>query len=480
MKSLESQPDTGQSAARCPVSWGQKTFRSLEDPNYRWYAIAQLISSVGSRIQITALRWLLFELTSSNLVLGTVSFLGQAPLVLLGLSGGNMADRLDRRTLLFCTRAIMLLQALALSILTFYGKLELWHVCILALTLGVANAVDQPAKQAFISNLVKRGNVVNAVSLNSAFFHIAKTIGPIVAVACVGAFGAAGGEASCFLLNALTFALVLLVLSKLEIPALGAQVRTRKLEKPKELLAYASSNRTLSWVLILGGASFFFCLQYVLLMPDIAKTVHNKSIDGYGILMSSCAIGSFVAALCLANLERDEEDLLKVITLSAFCFGLFLIGFALSTDFYLSCALIFCSGFCSTSQMSGSTSLIQLVVDDGHRGRMLGLWMVTKSALGALGGIAVGWLANVFGSPVVLAGCGLLSAGLALPFALKARKSDAASGAPVEKEPKPEFDFTPSASAVSIASATKTVEVVPLQLSLSSDSSSPEVVETRV
>ena len=356
---------------------------------------------------MTAISWLVFQLSDSAFVLGLVNFLRQSPLILLGITGGWMADNFDRKKILIWTKVMMAVQALIMGVLTVYGVIELWQVLILATLLGVTNALDMPAKQALTYNLVRKSDLVNAVSLNTSSFHASRSVGPVLAVFVVSMFSSPQGEGVCFLLNAASYIMVIWALCRVDIKSAVAK---KKGDEPparmQEAFAFLSKNDEVRRTVILGAISSLLCMQYLVLMPVFAKDVLNREIDGFGILMSGAAVGSFSAAMLLANRGSAGMALLRGITTATLGFSICLIMFSFSTNFYLSIILATGIGFCSTMQLSASNSLIQLEVSDEMRGRVLSLWMINIAGLGPLGGLLIGWIASVYGAPITMATCG--------------------------------------------------------------------------
>ncbi len=397
------------------TSWTLVTFRSLKNPNYRNYAIAQLVSSCGSWVQLTAISWLVFDLTNSAMYLGTVSFLRQSPVLLFGFLGGWVADHFDRRRILISTKVVMMVQAMLLGTLTLTNNLNIWMVMILATTLGIANAIDMPSKQAFTFNLVEKKDLVNAVSLNSSSFHTARTLGPVIAALIVHHLGNRTGESTCFFLNAASFLVVIATLVKLkELSLEKADKSKKKTFDLKESLAFAAKHEDVKVTCILGAVTAFLCMQYIVMMPVFAKDVFQMGMNGFGTLMASAAVGSFLASLALANKGQDKEHLKKYIKVAAVAMASTLVIFANLNNFYLACLAATVLGFSGTTQLSGSNSLIQLAVDDSLRGRVLSLWMITVSGLGPTGGLIVGWAAQQYGAPVALTASGIVAGTIAL------------------------------------------------------------------
>jgi MFS family permease len=396
------------------------TFRSLKNSNYRLFAISQLVSNCGSFIQITAFSWLVFQLGHSAFILGLVNFMRHVPLLFLGVFSGWLADNYERKKIVLWTNISMAVQALLLGVLTISGHVQLWHVIVLATGLGIASAIDFPARQSLIFNLVPRSDLVNAVSLNTSSLHASRAIGPLIAAFIVALFGTPAGEGTCFVINAASFALVIytLMVIKLE-PQSKPDTKQKASHAIKTAASFVWKTPHLRRILVLGAVSSVLCMQYLVLMPVFAKTVLTRDIGGFGWLMAGAGTGSFIAALNLAHRATGGVTMQRGVILAALGFAISLMAFSVSKDFYLSVALAVAIGFTSTTQLSASTSLIQLAVEDRLRGQVLSLWMMTIFGLGPYGSLLVGWLAATYGAPYTMAGCGLVAALFSLYYLLQ-------------------------------------------------------------
>lgn len=398
--------------------WMIRTFSSLRNKNYRIYFTSQLFSNCGAWIQLTVISWLVLNLTGSAFMLGLVNFLRLSPITVVGFFGGFLADRFDRKKILICTKIIMFFQATTLGLLTLSGHLEVWHVLVLATLIGIANAIDMPAKQSITFNLVSKKDLVNAVSLNTSSFHASRAIGPVLAIFVVYLLGPQIGEGVCILLNGISFLFVVYALTRIKLESTVTESNREENRSMwggyKSSMQFVYQNPKVRTVFILGAISSLLCMQYIVMMPVFAKSVLMSGLEGYGVLMSFAAVGSFSGAMLLANKARTGQLLTPVIGVAAIGFAISLIVFSLSTNFLVSSLLAFVIGLFSTSQLSSSNSLIQLEVDDSLRGRVISLWMISVIGLGPVGGIVVGYIANQIGAPVTMACAGLISLVLCL------------------------------------------------------------------
>ncbi len=388
------------------------TFRSFRHRNFRLYFSGQLVSLSGTWMQSLAVNWLVFRLTKSAFMLGVVNFASLAPVLVLGLVGGWLADRLDRRKTLLAMQTLSMIQAIVLAILTFSGRLEVWHVICLAAFLGTVNAFEMPARQAFIVNMVTREDLVNAMSLNASLFHLSRVIGPALA----GFLVASAGEGLCFALNAVSFlaALVAILLIRVDKPA-EAHAAGRANSGVAEALQFAFATPAVRNVLGLAAAASLFGMQFLVLMPVVASEVLDREVGTLGALMAGVSIGSCAAALMLAN--RATGELLKR-GVGYACLGcsVALFCFAMSSNLYLSLVLTLPLGFLTTVQLSGSHALLQLAVCDELRGKVSSIWMMNILGLLPVGGLLVGWWANKYGAPAALTGCAAVCAVAALAY----------------------------------------------------------------
>jgi len=363
-------------------------------------------------MQNLAVNWLVFRLTKSALMLGVVNFASLAPVLILGLLGGWMADRVDRRKMLLAMQSLSMMQAIALATLTFSGKLEVWHIVGLAAFLGTVNAFEMPARQAFIVNMVPRDDLVNAISLNASLFHASRVIGP----AAAGFIVATGGEGLCFSLNALSFLAALLVILLIRVDrGDGVHPANQAPSGLAEALKFAFATPTVRNILGLAAAVSLFGMQFLVLMPVVASVVLHREVGALGALMAGASLGSCLAALTLAS-RATGELLERGVGYACLGFSVALFCFAMSGNLFLSIVLAVPLGFFITAQLSGSHSLLQLAVSDQLRGRVSSIWMMNMLGLLPLGSLMVGWLATRYGAPLALKGCSLVCALAAIAY----------------------------------------------------------------
>lgn len=386
--------------------------RALRHRNYRLFFVGQLLSLPGTWIQAVAQSWLIYRLTGSSVLLGLAGFAGQFPVFLMAPLGGAVADRMDRRRLLIGTQIASSLLALALAALTLSGQVAVWQVFVLAALLGVVNGFDLPARQAFTVEMVGREDLPNAIALNSSVFNAARLVGPAVA----GVLVATTGEGWCFLLNGLSYATVLAALLAIRLsrpertPAAGSL-----LTHIADGLRYVRGHLPIRSLLLLLGMVSLAGMPYAVLMPVFADRILGGGAQGLGLLMSCAGGGALVGALLLAA-RRSPRGLTAWVPWGAFGFGLGLVAFSLSRSFWLSALLLALTGFAMMVQMAASNTLLQLLVPDALRGRVMSLYSMMFMGMAPLGALLAGSLAELVGAPGTVGAGGALCMLAALWF----------------------------------------------------------------
>jgi MFS family permease len=373
--------------------------RALQHRNYRLYFTGLLISFTGTWMQGVAQSWLIYRLTDSEWLLGLVGFAGQVPIFLIAPFGGVMADRYSRYRILVITQVLSLLQAFALAILTLTHHISVSAVIALALFLGIVNAFDFPTRQSFLSELVEKEDLMNAIALNSSVVNSSRIIGPAVA----GLLVAWLGEGMCFLLNAISYLAVIAGLFMMK------EVR-RKEEKPtnsalsalKEGFDYVRRTAPVRALLLLLALVSICGLPYIVLMPIFADKILNSGASGMGLMLGAAGIGSLSAAITLAS-RRQVQGLGRVVAISVAIFGVLVIVFAFSRNLIFSTLLLVPMGFTVMLQMSGSNTLLQAMVDDRMRGRMMSFFSMSLMGMIPFGSLLAGAIARSIGAPKTLA-----------------------------------------------------------------------------
>jgi MFS family permease len=372
-----------------------RTFAALRYPNYRRWFVGQMVSLFGTWMQTTAQGFLIFELTRSPAYLGYVGFAAGVPVWLFTLVGGVASDRMSRRTLLVITQTAMMALAFVLAALTFAALVRPWHILVLAFLLGLANAFDAPARQAFVSEMVDRADLTNAIALNATMFNAATAVGP----AAAGVTYAWFGPAWCFTLNGLSFVAVITALLLMRLPALPARGSAASaVEDLREALAYLASQPVVAALIGLIGAMSLFGVSFVALMPAWAVTILHGDATTNGLLLSARGVGALVAALFIASLGRFTFKG-KLLTVGSFAFPVLLFVFAFMRWLPLSLLMLAGIGAGAILVMNLCNALVQTITPDALRGRVMGVYTLTFFGIMPIGALWVGMLAQGLGAP---------------------------------------------------------------------------------
>ncbi|MEW5957651.1 MAG: MFS transporter [Chloroflexota bacterium] len=388
----------------------QEALAAFKHRNYRLWFAGQLISLVGTWMQATALGYLVFELTHSPVYLGYVGFASGVPAWLFMLYGGVVADRMSRRTLLVLTQTVMMILAFILAALTFTGLIQPWHIVLLSLGLGVANAFDAPARQSFVVEMVGLEDLANAIALNSSMFNLATTTGPAVA----GITYAVVGPAWCFTINGLTFIAVIIALLWMQLSPPPARLRsTAVLDDLKEGLRYVASNTVIRTLIGTAAVMSFIGMAYVTLMPAWAVKILGGDAVTNGWLQSARGLGAFLGAAMIASLGRFNFKG-KLLTLGTFTFPCLLLIFAQVRWLPLSLLALVGIGWGFMIVFNMANTLLQTVVSNELRGRVVSVYTLNFFGFMPLGALLAGALAASFGEPMMVR----LSALILLGFAV--------------------------------------------------------------
>lgn len=357
------------------------------------------MSLIGTWMQMVAQAWLIYRLTGSATLLGLSGFASQIPVFLLAPLGGVIADRLNRHRIVVATQAVMMVLALALAALTLSGRVEIWHIFAIAALLGVANAFDIPARQAFVVEMVGREDLVNAIALNSSMVNGARVVGPAVA----GIVVAAVGEGWCFLLNGLSY---VAVIGALLLMRLGERPRVvsgaSAWESVVEGFVYSWQTAPVRALLLLLGLVSLMGMPYAVLMPIFADQILGGGANAYGLLMSASGVGALAGAASL-TVRRTVRGLGRWVAVSAIGFGVSLIAFSFSRSLWLSAVVLVPAGFCMMLEMAASNTLIQSMIPDRLRGRVMSVYSMMFMGMAPMGALMAGALAGPLGAPATVA-----------------------------------------------------------------------------
>lgn len=370
-------------------------FRSFQYRNYRLFFSGQSISLIGTWIQRITVPWLVYHLTGSVFLLGVVGFAGQIPTFLLAPFAGVMTDRWNRYHILIGTQIAAMIQALILATLYFTGTIEIWHIVLLSIILGCVNAFDIPARQSLVIEMVDRKEELgNAIALNSSMVNGARLLGPSIA----GMLIAFTGEGICFLINGLSYLFVIGSLLLMRItPRKNNSKNTSVLKELKEGFAYVTGFTPIKYIILLLGLVSLMGMPYTILMPVFAKEILHGGAHTFGFLMGASGLGAMIGTLYLAS-RKNVLGLGKIVPLSAGIFGLGLITFSLSRFFLLSLMLMVLTGLGMMSQNASSNTILQTIVDDDKRGRVMSFYTMAFMGTAPFGSILAGGLANIIGA----------------------------------------------------------------------------------
>ena len=390
--------------------------RALRHRNYRLFFAGQGISLIGTWMQRVAMSWLVYRLTGSALLLGVVNFTGQAPTLLFTPFAGVIADRYDRHRLLVATQVMAMVQAVLIAVLVLTNVIAVWHLVLLSLFLGIVNAFDTPIRQSLIVDMIEsREDLGNAIALNSSMMNGARLVGPSIA----GILIASVGEGMCFLLNAVSYVAVIAALMAMTIAAKKMRAQRPHIwEAWRQGVTYAFGSPPIRSVLVLLAVVSFMGMPYATLLPIFAQEVLHGGAQTLGFLMGAAGIGALIGAMFLAS--RDSMlGLETVLVVAAMIFGTGLIGFSLSRIFWLSCGLMIVSGSGMMVHMAAANTLVQTLVDDDKRGRVMSLHTMSVRGMVPLGSLIAGGLASQIGAPATLTLGGICCVLGALIFATR-------------------------------------------------------------
>jgi MFS family permease len=379
-------------AAVSPRASKRRTFAALAVPNYRRYFVGQATSLIGTWMQTAAQAWLVLSLTGSAAALGLIVALQALPVLLLAPYGGVVADRADKRRLMVALQTAMGLQALVLGLLTITGSARLWQIAVLAVALGVNNAFENPARQAFVLEMVGADVVRNAVSLNAVQVNVARAVGPAVA----GVLIATAGAGPCFLINAASFAAVVASLATMDRGALlPTPPAPREAGQLRQGLRYAASVSEIALPLAMMALIGALAYEFQVSLPVMARHALHAGAEGYGFMTASMGIGAIAGGLVVAARGRTG---LRPVTAAAGAFAIALVLAALAPDMPIELLALALVGAASVSFMSTGNSTLQLAAEPAMRGRVMALWFVALQGSTPIGGPAVGAIITLAGA----------------------------------------------------------------------------------
>lgn len=406
---------------------GARTLRRmLAAFTYRDFRVQWLgacTSSIGTWMQIVAQNWLVLSLTNSAFFLGLDAFLQQLPIILFTLIGGVFADRYDRRRTLLASQYVQMATSGMLALLMYLHVVQIWHILVLSFATGFAQSFGGPAYQSLIPSLVDKKDLPNAVALNSIQFNVARVIGPLLFGATLIVFNRWGyNEAqamnACFVLNSLSFVVVINTLMALRVKHIPPIASARMRDELQSGLSYVRHHGSLVALIVLAAATTFLGFAVLTFLPLFAQRVFHEGADTYSHLMAFSGAGSIVGALIVAWLGKFRRMGLTALVVQAL-YGLLIVGFAMSRVLWLSDLLLFLTGATLMVVFSTVTSLVQLIAPNEMRGRVMSIYMVAFRGGMPLGSLVSGYLATLVDAPIVIAANGILLVLVAVYFLVR-------------------------------------------------------------
>jgi MFS family permease len=405
------EPETASSGRQLPYA-----LRAFRHRNFCLFFLGQFVSRVGFWMQGMAQGWLVYRLSQSSLMLGLVAFAGQIPAVVLGLFAGVVADRFSRYRICMTTQTLFMIQALVLGFRTMYGNITEWEVFGLALFAGILQTFEMPARQSFLQDIVGREDLTSAIALNSALVNGARILGPTLA----GFIVAHAGEGECFTINGICYLAIIGGFLAMRLPAQPV-VQTAAVSTStfiREGVHYARHTPAIRLLLVFIGLLSLLSTPYTVLMPVFAKDILHGGPNSMGALMGAAGAGAVVSTLFLAR-NRDHNTLGRTITFSLIRFGVGLILFSFSRNFWLSLALLPLVGSGFMLPMSAANTLLQTLTPDHLRGRVMSLFLMMFMGAPPLASLLAGTAAPHIGAPLTVGLTGVACLACAGWFALR-------------------------------------------------------------
>lgn len=390
---LESIEPIPESPTRLP-----KIFSALQHYNFRLFWFGQMISLIGTWMQSVAQSWFVLQITNSPFLLGLVSTSAALPILLFSPWGGVMADRINKRNLIVTTQTSAMMCAFILATLILAGHVRYWHIIIIAFCLGIVNSLDAPSRQSFVIEMVGKEDLLNAIALNSSIFNMARIIGPAIAGLIISVIGVG----LCFLLNGISFLPVIVGLLLMK----GNFDPVRRMSESffqtfREGLSYVRKDKKVLSFLALVASASIFIMPYVMLMPIFARDILRVGPKGLGTLLASAGTGALIGALTLALLGNFKEKG-RLVFFGSITFITAVLVFSFSKNYYLSLFLLLFVGWGMVTQNATINSLLQTIVPDHMRGRVMSLYTFTFMGMMPIGSFLAGFTANYLGARLTL------------------------------------------------------------------------------
>ena len=404
----------------------RKTFSALRHRNFRLFFSGQLISFTGTWMTTTAQGWLVYQLTGSKALLGLVAAAASAPMLFFATWGGWVADRYPKRNVIVVTQTCSMVLSFAIAALAWSKLIQPWHIIVLAVLGGITMAFDMPARQSFVIEMTSREDLMNAISLNSSAFNCARIVGPSVA----GLLMATVGIPACFFIDGLSFFAVIAGLLMMRLPKKEAHIESDAgpIGQALEGFRYVWGHRRVLTILSLFAVVGIFGWSYSVLMPAFAHDVLHLEANGYGLLMAGSGVGALAAALTVASVGHIFPT--RVMALGGIgVFSAALALFAFNRNLYVGTVLLAVVGFGIVLYFSTSNTVVQSIVPDEMRGRVMGIWTLILGGMIPLGSLQAGLMADFFGTPATIAIGALICALAAFVTLIVVRRREAQLGA---------------------------------------------------
>ncbi|MCE3239599.1 MAG: permease of the major facilitator superfamily [Deltaproteobacteria bacterium] len=392
------------SSQALPKRFQFRTFSSLGYLDYRYLWTGTLMMSAGQWVQQVALGWLVYELTGSSVLLGLLNGLRALPFLVTGPIAGVAADRMDRRQLMLRTQYVLIGTAFLMGTLVASGWLQVWHIFVFTLITGIGWSFSEPVRQSLIPSVVPKAELANAIALNSAGFNLMKVLGPALGGVMIAVFGAAGN----FWVQGAAYVVVLWMIQLMHVPPTHANaLRASAMANLKEGFAYVRSTPTVLALMILAYVPRIFAVPYQTLMPVFQKDVLQVGPEGLGLLMAAPGLGAVLAVLTLASISSRVKRQGLMLIASTIMLGLSLILFSQITSFHLALIVLVIAGAFQMVFLASTSTMLQLIVPDELRGRVMSLYMLDRGLMPA-GALFAGVIAHVIGAPLTVTSMGAI------------------------------------------------------------------------
>ena len=390
--------------------------RALSNRDYRLFFFGQGASLIGTWMQSIAASWLIYRLTGSAFMLGLAGFLSQMPVFLISPVAGVLGDRWSRHHILLTVQIMSMIQAFVFAAITLTGVVQVWHILALSCILGIINAFEMPVRQAFIIEMIKdRSDLPNAIALNSSIFNASRLLGP----AAAGVIVAAAGEGVCFLINGISYVAVIAAFLSMNVVSVKIEKTGKNVfADMKEGFSYAVKFVPIRDILILIALISLFGMTFPVLLPVFAAKVFGGGSHTFGILVSASGAGAFLATVYLA-MRKSLKGQGRIMNIAVYIFAISLIAFSFSDILLLSTLLLVVIGFCMIVVVASCNIVLQAVVDEDKRGRVMSFYVMAFTGAAPVGSLLAGALSSKAGAPLTIFICGCACILLAVAFSFR-------------------------------------------------------------